>query len=514
MKQLPSIFLKCVLVLSAMVSGLQNAPAQSKREFRGVWIATVVNIDWPEKAGKKAEEQKQELLNLLDEHQRNGMNAVMFQVRPAADAFYRKGREPWSQWLTGKQGREPDGDFDPLEFAIQEAHKRGMELHAWFNPYRAVFDVRKSTVDGDHVTRRHPDWFFDYGGKRLFNPGLPDVQKYIVQVILDVVKNYDIDGIHFDDYFYPYPVKGQVLRDDDTYLAHRQDENMAIDEWRRANVDSLIKMTGDSIHHYKKYVKFGVSPSAIWKNKRQDALGSETNGGSSFYNLYADSRRWVEKGWVDYINPQIYFPFGYSPAPYEKLVDWWSLNTFGRHLYVGLGAYRVGIPGPAQFRDPSEMPNEIAYYRKNPRVQGSVFFSSKSIQNNPLGLRDSLRYQLFNRKALPPVMIWMDDVPPNIPQNVLAGIQNNQVELNWNEPAPAADQEPVFGYVIYRFGEDERPNLEDNAHILAIRFTPETRFTDATAEKGKSYRYIITALDRAKNESLGSKDALASVPLP
>lgn len=514
MKASPYILFRSVCVLFFLAVFISPLSAQSKREFRGVWVATVVNIDWPSKSNKNTDELKQELIGILNEHQKNGINAVMFQVRPSADAFYGKGREPWSQWLTGRQGREPEDGFDPLEFVIEEAHKRGMELHAWFNPYRAVFDIRKSTVDHKHVTRQHPDWFFDYGGRRLFNPGLPDVQKYIVQVILDVVKNYDIDGVHFDDYFYPYPVRGQVIRDDDTYLKYRTSDSIPVDEWRRRNIDSLIKTTSDSIHHYKKYVKFGVSPFGIWKNRSQDSLGSETRGGGSYANQFADSRNWVKSGWVDYINPQIYFPFGYSVAPYEKLVDWWSLNTFGRHLYVGLGAYRINSPGPAQFRNPAEMPNEIAYYRKNTRVQGSVFFSSKSITNNPLGFQDSLRYKIFNRKALPPTMLWLDDVPPNLPLNVMAAVQENRVEINWETPKQATDKEPVYGYVIYRFGEGEKLNLDDNSHILDIRYSTDTHYSDLSVEKGKTYRYIITAIDRMKNESLGSKDAVVRMPLP
>src|SRR5690606_25424267 len=215
-----------------------------------------------------------------------------------------KSDEPWSQWITGVQGQAPDPFYDPLEFAINEAHKRGMELHAWFNPYRATFDNIDSKISKDHITRVKPEWFFRYGGKKLFNPGIPEVREYITKVIMNVVSNYDIDGVHFDDYFYPYAIKGQVINDAKSFATHPNGfKNIA--DWRRDNVDRLIKMVGDSVRHQKKHIKFGISPFGIWKNKSQDPDGSETNGGDSFYGLFADSRKWAKEGWIDYINPQI-----------------------------------------------------------------------------------------------------------------------------------------------------------------------------------------------------------------
>src|SRR6185437_8111985 len=248
-----SVFLK----VQAQTSDTIAPKPVPKREFRGVWIATVGNIDWPGNSHETTDQQRNDLISQLDAHQQTGINAVMFQVRPAADAFYAKSREPWSKWLTGKQGRAPDPMYDPLEFAITEAHKRGMELHAWFNPYRATTDNKFSALSPDHITKTKPEWFFVYGGLKVFNPGIPEVRDYIVKVILDVVDNYDIDGVHMDDYFYPYRIDGQHINDEETFKKYGGDFK-DINDWRRNNVDLLIKMLGDSVHKHKARIKYGI----------------------------------------------------------------------------------------------------------------------------------------------------------------------------------------------------------------------------------------------------------------
>jgi uncharacterized lipoprotein YddW (UPF0748 family) len=470
-----------------------------KREFRGVWAATVENIDWPSRAGLTTDQQKQELIGLLEQHKKNGMNAILLQVRPAADAFYRKSREPWSQWLMGRQGVEPGPGYDPLDFAIKEAHSRGMELHAWFNPYRATMSANTVVSEG-HMTRKRPEWFFNYGGKKQFDPGLPEVREYIVQVILDVVKGYDVDGIHFDDYFYPYPIAGQRINDGATFSKYPNGFTN-VNDWRRNNVDLLIKQLDDSIHHYKKYVKFGISPFGIWKNSKEDSLGSDTHGLSNYHELYADSRKWIKEGWVDYINPQIYFSFSRRAAPFATLVDWWSDNTYGRHLYIGQAAYLVNQRMEAAWRNPSEVPNQIRYIRKNNRVQGSVFFSSKSFSTVARGTADSLRNDLYKYPALPPQMPWLDEVVPNIPLDFSAEAVAGGVQLKWAAPLQAEDGETASGYVIYRFNEGEKINVLNPKNILRISFEEFTFFLDTSVEKGKRYNYLVTALDRLKNES-------------
>ncbi len=470
-----------------------------KREFRGVWVATVTNIDWPSRPGLSADRQKQELIGILEQHKANGMNAIMLQVRPAADAFYAKSREPWSQWLMGRQGLAPAPGYDPLEFAIKEAHSRGMELHAWFNPYRATMSAGAVT-DESHMTRKRPELFFTYAGKKQFDPGIPEVREYIVQVILDVVKGYDVDGIHFDDYFYPYKVEGQRINDKATFEKYPNGFT-DINDWRRNNVNLLVKELNDSIHFHKKYVKFGISPFGIWRNSSEDTLGSATSGLSNYAELFADSRKWVQEGWVDYINPQIYFSFTRRVAPFGTLVDWWSNNTFGRHLYIGQAAYLVNQRMEAAWRLPTQIPEQVRYIRNNNRVQGSVYFSSKSFSTVARAAGDSLKNDLYKYPALPPQMPWLDETVPNQPQQLSADALNDGVHLKWERPLKASDGETASGYVIYRFEEGEKIDVLNAKNILKISFEEFTSFIDTNVESGKRYNYLVTALDRLKNES-------------
>ena len=511
---------RLIILFSILLSGLLTAKAQApvistykpdpKREFRGVWIATLENIDWP-LPKSNGEQQKQQLINILNAHQQTGLNAVMFQIRPAADAFYAKSREPWSQWLMGKQGQAPYPFYDPLEFAINEAHKRGIELHAWFNPYRASNDNKFSLLSANHITNIKPEWFFVYGGKKQFNPGLPEVREYIVKVILDVVDNYDIDGVHMDDYFYPYAISGQHIDDADAFKKYGGDFQ-DIRDWRRNNVDLLIHMLSDSIHKHKPRMKFGISPRGIWANKYQTDEGSDTHGGDAYYEQFADSRKWIKEGWIDYINPQIYWPIGYALADFTKLVDWWSDNTYNHHLYVGQAPYRIYERKASNFKNPDEIPKEIRYLRSNPRVEGSVYFSSASLTGNALGVNDSLKQTYYRHPALPPVMLWLDSIPPNVPRAFTAKAENKTVLLKWEAPLPAKDKEPVYGYVIYRFEGTEKVEIGDSKNILHIQYNAEPSFRDTNVQRGKTYSYIITAIDRLKNESDRSPAIAVTIP--
>ncbi|OOQ60460.1 glycoside hydrolase family 10 protein [Mucilaginibacter pedocola] len=482
---------------------------QPKREFRAVWIATVSNLDWPQNARATAELQKRDLLNQLNSHQQTGINAIMFQVRPAADAFYAKSREPWSKYLTGKQGDAPD--YDPLEFAIDEAHKRNMELHAWFNPYRATFDGKFNLLSADHITRTKPEWFFIYEGIKLFNPGIPEVREYIVQVVLDVVKNYDVDGIHMDDYFYPYPVRGQVINDADAFAEYGAGFSN-VKDWRRDNVDKLIHMLADSIHKYKPTMKFGISPFGIWANKSQHPDGSNTHGGSSYIENFADTRKWMKEGWIDYISPQIYWQIGNRAAAFDTLLDWWSNNTYNRHLYVGLAPYRFYEARSPAFKNPSEIPNQLRLMRDNPRVQGGIYFRSQTLVANANHLADTLKQDFYQFPALPPPMLWRDSVPPNAPQNFIARAERKNIVLKWSMPLPAADSEPVYGYVVYRFTEGQAFDLGDPENILHIQYNTEPVYVDTNVQPGKTYFYVVTALDRMKNESERTPTVAVSLP--
>ncbi len=501
------LFLFLFFFIGANLSiGFSQINSSPKREFRGAWVATVANIDWPSKPGLSTELQKAELLRILDDHKKTGINAIMFQIRPAADSFYGKGREPWSRYLNGVQGKAPSPYYDPLEFAIVEAHKRGMELHAWFNPYRATFNLIDSHTSPQHITKKKPQWFFTYGGKKLFNPGIPEVRDYIVQVVLDVVRNYDIDGVHFDDYFYPYPEASQPIRDSEAYYKYGSGFKN-VEDWRRNNVDTLIHVLSDSIRTAKKHIKFGISPFGIWRNISQDPEGSESNGFDGYSKLYANARKWVQEGWLDYINPQIYFPFGYKVAPYDKLVDWWSDNTFGKHLYIGQGVYRSMENRPG-WSDRRQIPDQIRYLRSNPRVQGSVFFSSKSVTNNMAGVKDSLRNDFYRFPALQPAMLWLDVVDPNPPYELVAEAASKGVQLSWKEGTVSEDGEKAYGYVVYRFNKGQMINIENPANIVNITFSSaENSFIDNSVSANRSYIYVVTAIDRLKNESAVSNAA-------
>jgi uncharacterized lipoprotein YddW (UPF0748 family) len=387
--------------------------AQSKYEFRAAWIATVDNIDWPSRGNYNSTSQKQEFINLLDMHKRNGMNAVIVQIRPATDAFYPSPYEPWSQWLTGKQGRPPSPYYDPLQFMIDETHKRGMEFHAWCNPYRAEFNIGSSSIAPTHATKIHPEWFLKYGGKRYFDPGNKEAQEFVVKVIRDIVSRYDIDGMHFDDYFYPYRIAGKEFPDEKSYS--RYGNGMAKDDWRRSNTDSIILKLSNAIKNEKKYCRFGISPFGVWRNQDKDPEGSATTAGVTNYDdLYADILLWLRNGWIDYVAPQLYWEFGHKAAPFEVLLDWWSKHTYGRHCYIGLGIYRAG--SSAAWKDSTLLPRQLTALRNTPNIQGAIYFSSKTFTRNPNGWSDSLQNNYYKYPALIPPMAWIDNPIPEAPQ--------------------------------------------------------------------------------------------------
>lgn len=384
---------------------VQQSFSQPKYEFRGVWIATVDNIDWPQKGQVNVASQKADFIRQLDMHKKNGMNAVIVQVRPAADAFYPSPYEPWSQWLTGVQGKAPSPYYDPLEFMVTEAHKRGMEFHAWLNPYRANFNVNTASIAPSHITRKHPEWFLTYGDKKYFDPSNKEAQRFVVNVVRDIVKRYDIDGIHMDDYFYPYPIAKKDFPDAASY--RRSGSKLSKDDWRRSNVDSIIKQLSIVIKKEKPYCKFGISPYSVWRNKTQDPEGSDTKAWQTNYDdLYADVLLWLKKGWIDYVAPQLYNEIGHKSLAYEKLLDWWSKHSYGRHVYIGHALYRTAEKrGP--WTNPKELPNQLKLVRKNQNIQGSIYFSSSSFEKNINGWSDSLRNNYYKKPALIPPMEWI-----------------------------------------------------------------------------------------------------------
>ena len=430
---------------------LSTFNVQPKYEFRAAWIATVVNIDWPSEKGLTVDEQKAEYITMLDSLQHLGMNAVIVQVRPAADAFYPSPYEPWSEWLTGAQGLAPSPFYDPLKFMINEAHKRGMEFHAWLNPYRAVFDIKNSSVASNHITRVHKDWFLMYGGKKYFNPGLPQVMQYVTNVVKDIITRYDVDAIHMDDYFYPYRIAGKEFPDEAAYRKYRN--GLDKEDWRRSNCDSIIKMIHDTILAVKPMVKFGISPFGVWRNKSKDEDGSDTKAGQTNYDdLYADILLWLKKGWIDYVAPQLYWEIGNKYCDYETLLDWWSRHSYGKDVYIGHALYRtIERPTPA-WRNRDELPDEIKLLRDNKNVQGSIYFSASNFYSNPNGWADTLKYDYYSTPSLVPPMPWIDTTAPLSPliYNFTEGNSKNADNFTIYARANiVGETETVKSYVVY-----------------------------------------------------------------
>ncbi|WP_455711661.1 glycoside hydrolase family 10 protein [Streptomyces griseoluteus] len=379
------------------------ASGRHRREMRGVWLATVAGRDWPSRPGLPPEEQRAELIAHLDRAVAGRLNTVIFQVRPTADALWPSPYEPWSEYLTGTQGRDPG--WDPLGTAVREAHARGLELHAWFNPYRIANHTDPGRLTPDHPARLHPEWVVPYGGKLYYNPGLPEVRRFVRVAMLDAVAKYPVDAVHFDDYFYPYPVAGQTFDDDTAYDAYGGGfEDRAT--WRRDNIDRLVREVAAGIRRLRPGTRFGISPFGVWRNAATDPRGSETRAGVQTYDdLYADTRKWVREHWIDYIVPQIYWNIGFPAADYAKLLDWWAAEAAGTgtRLYVGEALYKAGAAGqPPAWQDPAELSRHLTLADEYPQVRGHVFFAAQDVARDPLGAMARVVADHYRRPARPP----------------------------------------------------------------------------------------------------------------
>lgn len=472
-----------------------------KHELRAVWIATVTNIDWPSKKGLPIDQQKQEFIKLLDDVKNMSMNAVVVQIKPTADAFYPSKYGPWSEYLTGTQGMDPG--YDPLAFMIEEAHKRNLEFHAWFNPYRITMNHKDLTrLSADHPARQHPEWVEAYGNQLYYNPGIPEARKFIIDGIIEVVKNYDIDAVHMDDYFYPYKIAGVEFPDQEEYEKYGQ-HFTNIGDWRRDNVNQLVRDINLAIKNEKSYVKFGISPFGVWRNIANDPTGSDTTAGQTNYDdLYADTREWIQRGYIDYITPQIYWNIGFEPAAYDILADWWVKETINRpiHLYIGQAAYKINNNAVPAWSDPEEYVRQINLNHKYDTIKGSMHFSLKDLNRNPLGIKDRLANDLYRYPALVPSMPWLDHTAPKKPKLRDAKRTGGGIELTIEDHQLNSD---TAYYVIYRFEGTKRGSINNAANILTtVRKTGRTQtFIDDLVEPGQTYTYVVTAVDRLHNES-------------
>ena len=479
-----------------------------KREFRGAWIATVTNLDWPSSRSLTPAQQRSELVAILDGLYASGINAVIFQIRPECDALYISPYEPWSYWLTGAQGTAPNPLYDPLEFAVAEAHKRGMEIHAWFNPYRAYRETNSYPTHATHVTKTHPEWVLTCpDGYKFVDPGLPQARDFIAMIVADVVRRYDIDGVHMDDYFYPYSEHGFTVQDSASFRDYSRGYPDSLKgDWRRGNVNILIQQMYDSVQTIKPWVKVGMSPFGIWKN----GVPAGIFGMDAYSVIYCDAIAWLQAHSIDYLTPQLYWAFG-GGQDYGKLQPWWADSTAanGRHLYTGNAPYSLSG---------TEIEHQLEFNRENPKVQGSVHFRAKTIVNNTNGIRDRLTQDVNRHGSAIPVMGWKETVAPNAPANLQ--VQYNGTagayELTWDAPTAATDGDTARRYLVYRFptsapGAQEFDRGENVLSVVGLRSTVPPAKVDTA---GVQYAFSVSALDKNNNESTPTTTVTIPVAAP
>ncbi|MEG0299769.1 glycoside hydrolase family 10 protein [Cetobacterium sp.] len=488
----------CMLFFSFLFCFVSVLGKNPEREFRGVWIATVDNINWPSKPGLSIEEQKQEYIDIVEQIKELNMNAIIMQVRPTADRFYAKSsKEPWSRYITGESGKNPG--YDPLEFFIEEAHKRNLEFHAWFNPYRITLK-KGEEIPENHIAKKNPSWVIEYDKKFYYDPGNPKAREFTEDVIIDVVKNYDIDGVHMDDYFYPYPVldkNKKVVSFGDNKSYKKYGNGLKLEDWRRKNTDIFVKELSQKIKQVKPYVKFGISPFGVWRNDDKDPTGSKTRAGAENYDtLYADTRTWIKNEWIDYIVPQIYWDFNLKVAQYDILVDWWINEVKGSNvnLYVGHAAYKMG--GTKAWRNENELIKQIKFNRETGNVQGSVFFGFDKIQNNTLNIKNNLLEKVYSNKILPSTTPWIDTVPPR-PITELSGKKiKDGVIITWSD----FSKNYTDYYAIYRSTNKNFSELDSKYLIATVKKKYGMEYTDKEIKSGETYYYKVSPVDKVHNQ--------------
>ncbi|GHT75605.1 hypothetical protein AGMMS50262_11400 [Bacteroidia bacterium] len=485
-----------LLYLFLFVSLSSFAQITPKREFRGAWVSIIYQDQYPQLS---VPEMKQYFIAMLDSLQACNMNAILFQVRPSADAVYASTIEPWSKHLTGQQGRAPKDNFDPMAFVIEAAHDRHIEFHAWINPYRVTSSANEPLHPG-HIYFKHPERFVTYGGKIYFDPGLPENREYICQVVRDIVSRYDVDAIHTDDYFYPYPIAGEQFPDDKSFhrYGHLQgfSSNQRAD-WRRNNVNDLIREIKRTIVLTKPWVRFGVSPFGIYRNKKNtpDGSGSATNGLQNYDDLYADVKYWVEQGWIDYNIPQIYWEIGNKAADYDELIRWWTRNNYGKHLYIGQDVARTMKAG--------DLAQKMQLERSLPGVYGNCWWPVYEILKNNGNSKSHLQNNYQRYPALIPPYTHQHHRAPKDVKSLKTEWTANGYALNWKRNGDPSNPEKAQYYVIYRFGNKEKTNLDDPSKIVAI--TRNTSYLLPYQSGKEKYKYVVTSVDRFHNETKKGK---------
>lgn len=496
----PAAFAAHLIILFTGFLSAQSPGTDPK--LRGCWIATVDNIDWPSRPGLSAERQRLEFDSMLNVLGAAGINAVFVQVRPAADALYPSGSAPWSRFLSGKEGTPPTPIYDPLAYMIQAAHSRGMAFHAWLNPLRATTNLDTHALAPTHPFRaldpkKREEWFFRYGQRYYFNPARAAVRHHIAMVVQDIVERYDVDGIHFDDYFYPYKEKGQTLPDQHLFRADPRGY-AHIDDWRRDNINRLIESVQTAIRRANPRVQFGISPFGVWRNRTTDPRGSDTQAGVTAYDdLYADVLTWLQNGWIDYVAPQIYWSTAYKPAAYMHLCQWWADNCYGKKVYVGHAAYKMGNAPKSDpsWNDPAQLALQVRSLRHYENICGSIFFSAKSLLKNPMGIQDSIR-QLAAEALQNVAAIGQKPLsPPASPDIYHIEGDRNAIRVSWHTPHPARGQEIPRQYALYRFPTGAPVDTADARFRVYMSPPGQTAcvYHDHSVAPGQTYTYLVVS---------------------
>ncbi|MCC5919616.1 MAG: family 10 glycosylhydrolase [Cyclobacteriaceae bacterium] len=487
-------FTALFIVLVSGCSVLQQQDAiPEKREFRGFWVATVLNIDWPQHPKDELEKQKRDFIEILDFYQNLNFNAAIVQIRAVGDAFYPSDLAPWSKYLSGEQGKSLEGHENILEWMIEACHERGMEFHAWLNPYRATFNLDTTQLSKDHDYYLHPEWMVQYGNKFYYDPGIPDVEDHLMKIIREIVVNYDIDALHFDDYFYPYRIEGEEFGDEASYSQYRHSEDQTRADWRRENVNRLIERIHQESKAEKAHVQFGISPFGVWRNFDIDPRGSDSRAGqTNFDDLFADVLQWIEAGTIDYLLPQIYWSLDYELASHKKLINWWVNHAGNTNLYVGNGPYKIKNDRDKAWNKKKELAQQVDYARKQSRVQGNAFFSAKSLMQVDEKYLKSLRKVTYAHPSLPPAAPYATQLP------------SRPIILNWREnngvyvlKLDAKEMETIRYVMVYGSEDSRSININDPRNIKS-KISVKGRLSDEGF-----YKFEIDAAQLAGNHLMG-----------
>ncbi|WP_433778832.1 glycoside hydrolase family 10 protein [Flavobacterium anhuiense] len=480
-----------LLILILLIHSQIFSQQSPKRDMRAAWISTVENIDWPSKPGLSDKEMKNEMIAILDNLRSYNLNTVIFQIRPTADAYYKSTKEPASHWITGTQGVAPG--FDPLQMMIDEAGKRGMNVHVWLNPYRVQKDTVRDVLSKNHLYFKRPDLFLTYGKTRYFNPGLQETRNFVASVVGEIVRKYDIQAVHMDDYFYPYKIEGQEFPDEKAFAKEpRQFKDK--EDWRRDNVDLIIKQIRDTIIANKPEVEFGISPFGVWRNIAKDSQGSNTRAGATNYDdLYANILKWQKENWIDYVTPQIYWHIGFDRANFEVLAKWWAEHKYGANVYVGHGDYKISNTAKEpEWRSSDQIVKQIEMIRKMPLIDGSMHFTASTFLKKGDTLRKPLVEKEYKYIALTPEANRITRLKPEPPTNAVIAKKGNNAILTWK--AAFNDKK----YVIYRFPKGKITDFSNPENIYYVTTALKLEVPNANLE---NYVYALTALSQTQTES-------------